>query len=461
MRVRKLDQSTLLVYIFLLISLTVSVVSEAAGRAKGKQEFPRLGGMQIGSSPYPGSIASAEYRKEIAKLDFAVINKPSRNLTEYAKDIKRHNPDIVIAKYMNIAETRLNDNFYDTPLREKLDSEKGPNSSNAYDWWLRDKDGNRLQLWPNTYRVNLSEWVKPDANGQRWPQFRAKFEYDLNMKDPVWDGWYMDLTNWEPKWKGGTTGDFSGGKVSNAEHNRGYRRAHRAFWNEIRRLTPGKLIFVNHDWHHHDPNGTLASNLGEYEGANGGYLEYEMDWVDNQRDWTKIYTWYRRSMKYFSEPKYVLFDARGRAGDYQFFRYAFTTALMDDGYFDYSPHEKTQKGVVTWFDEYDLAGKSDTRWMGRAISSPPNKPWKSGVYRRDFENAVALVNPKQNGTVTVTVESGLRRISGTQDRSVNNGKPAGSITLKGGDGIVLVRESGSSTARTTVERPKAPSLSVN
>ena len=411
--------------------------------------------MQIGTSPYDGNLANADYRKEIARLDYAVISSPTTQLTNYAKDIKRHNPNIIIAKYQNIAETRLNDNFYDTPLRQKLDSERGPNNTNAHDWWLRDKDGNRLSLWPNTYRVNLSEYVRPDSNGMRWPQWRARFEYDLNMHDPVWDGWYMDLTNWKPKWKGGPEGDFSGGQVSNSEHDRAYRRAHRAYWDEIRKLRPDSLILVNHNWYDYDDNGNL--DLGSYKGAHGGYLEYKMEYADNDRLWTKIYNWYRLSMGYFEGPRLVLFDVRGPADNYQFFRYALATCLMDDGYFDYSPNTKYQKGTVLWYDEYDLAGKADTRWMGRAISSPPDKAWRSGVFRRDFENAVVLVNPKQNGSVTVTVESGLRRIDGRQDRTVNNGKPAGSITLKAGDGIVLVREGTAQAA----SAPKSPSLTVN
>ena len=444
--------------LFFAIAGTALILSNASSalaqsRLVSKPEFPRLGGMQIGLSRYADGVADPEYQAEIAKLDYAVINRSDPNLTEFAKQIKALNPDIVLAKYQNIAETRLNDNFYNTPMREKLDSEKGPNNTNAFDWWLRDANGNRLELWPNTYRVNVSEYVQPDANGDRWPQWRAKYEYDLNMKDPVWDGWYMDLTTWEPKWKGGPPGDFSGGKVSEEEHNRAYRRAHRAYWNEIRKLTPDRLILVNHNWYDFDSDGNLE--LGEYEGANGGYLEYKMNWASNERDWTKIYRWYRLSMSYFVEPKFVLFDANGRPDDYQFFRYAFATSLMADGYFEYSPNDEYQKGTVLWYDEFDLAGRADTRWMGRPVSNSPDRAWQNGVYRRDFENAVALVNPMQNGQATVTVEDGLTRIAGRQDPAVNNGRAAKTITLEAGDGIILVRNS---SVDRNDSRPKPPTL---
>jgi hypothetical protein len=127
---------------------------------------------------------------------------------------------------------------------------------------------------------------------------------------------------------------------------------------------------------------------------------------------------------------------------------------MGDGFFKFSPDKGTpggdyRFGTVEWFDEFDLAGAASTSWLGLAVAPPPDGPWQKGVYRRDFENGVALVNPKRNGPQTVTIEEGFRRFLGTQDPAVNNGQPAGQIALKAGDGIVLVRES-------AIERPAPP-----
>ncbi len=67
---------------------------------------------------------------------------------------------------------------------------------------------------------------------------------------------------------------------------------------------------------------------------------------------------------------------------------------------------------------------------------------------------MALVNPKGNGVQTITVEPGFSRITGRQDRRVNNGQPASRITLQDGDGIILVRDG----AVKAPEKPKAPVL---
>jgi hypothetical protein len=61
------------------------------------------------------------------------------------------------------------------------------------------------------------------------------------------------------------------------------------------------------------------------------------------------------------------------------------------------------------------------------------------VYRREFDKGLVLVNPRGNGTRTVNVGSGWKRIDGSQDRNVNNGQNTSSVTLKEQDGIILLR----------------------
>jgi uncharacterized membrane protein len=80
-------------------------------------------------------------------------------------------------------------------------------------------------------------------------------------------------------------------------------------------------------------------------------------------------------------------------------------------------------------------------------------PYQNGVYRRDFENGIALVNPKGNGTQTVTLETSYKHLSGTQAPTVNNGQTVTTVTLNDRDGVILQR-------LTSQPVPDAPSLSV-
>ena len=71
-----------------------------------------------------------------------------------------------------------------------------------------------------------------------------------------------------------------------------------------------------------------------------------------------------------------------------------------------------------------------------------------GVFRRDFENGVVLVNPTAR-TVSIPLSelegpmqrTGLRRIHGTQMPDINNGLPVESeLSLQSGDGMILLAD---------------------
>jgi hypothetical protein len=63
--------------------------------------------------------------------------------------------------------------------------------------------------------------------------------------------------------------------------------------------------------------------------------------------------------------------------------------------------------------------------------------YANGVYRRDFDGGIALVNPS-SGTQTVTLERTYHRLRGLQAPSVNSGAPATSVTLAKNDALILV-----------------------
>jgi hypothetical protein len=226
----------------------------------------------------------------------------------------------------------------------------------------------------------------------------------------------------------------------------------------MRRHRPDIRIVVNHNWYLYQAQNNGVWDLKEYDKqVDGGLLEKIMGWDKSPfeaKGWDRLYEAYIWSMSYFRGPPILFFNVVGAPDDYQFFRYAFSTCLLGDAFFDYSP-EKYFFGTVEWFDEFDRAGKDSTRWMGRPMpdSAFPREAWRKGIYRRDFEHAVVLVNPKGNGSQTVTVEPGLRRLEGRQDPAVNNGRPADEITLADADGIILVREDYSM-------KPRSPGIEV-
>ena len=59
------------------------------------------------------------------------------------------------------------------------------------------------------------------------------------------------------------------------------------------------------------------------------------------------------------------------------------------------------------------------------------------LFRRDFQNGTVLVNPS-NVNLTVPLGSGYRSILGQRDLVTNNGAPATSVTVNGGDARFLI-----------------------
>jgi hypothetical protein len=432
----------------------------ASGQGVPKKEFPRLGGYQIGSTPFDG-YADPAYHREIAKLDYAILGRDHKDINEYAAEIRRLNPTMVLVKYTKLQSISVRYKGYSEIKRNKVSREKGPNTTNAFDWWARDAEGEPVSNWGDNWTVNITDYVKPDASGDRFPEWAAKLDYEWWLKEDVWDGAFEDSVYWRPRRpSGGKYPDWSGGKERDGNKiGAAFRLGHQAYWNKLKELSPDHFMFVNHDWYlSEDPRANGRWDLPEYDKqVHGGLLERIMvaEDLENTRrmPWNKALTYYRRSMSYFLEPNITLFVVQGDPSNYRFFRYTFATCLLDDGYYDFAP-ERQHYGTVEWFDEFDLAGTASTSWLGLALDRPPTSAWRAGVWRRDFEGGVALVNPKGNGVVTVELEDGFRRIAGRQAPAVNNGQPASRITLQDGDGIILVRES----VATAPPPPKPPVL---
>jgi hypothetical protein len=205
---------------------------------------------------------------------------------------------------------------------------------------------------------------------------------------------------------------------------------------------PGKLMIGNiADW------GRSSAVLTELDQTlNGGLIEgiIGADYsVESWASWAEMMRWYRKTMAAVAAPKLVAFHQIGSVTDYKALRYGLASCMLDDAYFAFTDKAKGYSGVA-WFDEYDAK-------LGQAVVGPATTAWQKGVYRRDFENGIVLVNPKGNGPVEVTLEEDFRRLSGKQAPTVNNGALTRKIVLQDRDGIILKRVK-------PVAAPTAPKL---
>jgi putative glycosyl hydrolase-like family 15 (GHL15) protein len=418
-------------------------------QAYEKPPFPRLGGIKISS---PQNYQDPAYQEALAKLDLVVLNNfpgwekmYGTSMKDAVAAIKSRNPKELVFTYVDINELPNTSSGAWAEVWKKLSDEK---------WWLYPQGVDGLPVvstWGTNFGItNYTMGARPDKNGQRfldwYPQW-ANQKFFANV--PNVDGVFTDNFFWKPRVDGDWDRDGRKDSAAGATAQKIHREGMRKYVENFRRVLPGKLQIGNiGGWG--DPDATFA----EYQGLlNGGVLERYIgySWSPEGQDWqgvtNKWGSWkrmmdgYRKVMASVAEPKLVIFMQYGDPKDYQAFRYGLASCLMDDGYFDFAP--KTYGGMPA-FDEYDAK-------LGQATSKPPTASWKNGVWRRDFEKGIALVNPRGNGPQTVDLGGQFKRIAGKQATSVNDGSLTRQVTLKDRDGIILLRE-------TALKRPQPPKV---
>lgn len=386
-----------------------------------KASFPRLMGMNIGAKNYD----DLEYQKQLARLDVVILGfykgwKPRYGMEKVVRNLKElSGGNILVGQY-----TILNECGDDPKNSANLDVQT---KLHAMNWWARKTDGSRVQ-WTAQYRawdINFTAGSKPDADSQRFPQWLAQRDDDVFFKPVPFDLWYCDNVMGQPRVTADWNGDGTDDNPKNPVVAAACRAGHRAEWDHIRTVHPGLPLMGNTD-------GDLSQPefAGQLEGA---FLEGLMgkSWsIETRAGWLKMMQHYRGVRANTRAPHLVGFNVHGKTNDYRFFRYAFASCLLDDGYFCFTDEAKGYSSVA-WFDEFDFK-------LGAAISGPPTAAWKNGVWRRDFERGIVLLNPTTQ-RVTVELEPGFRRLPGNQDSALNDGNPAASVTLRTKDGMILRR----------------------
>jgi hypothetical protein len=337
--------------------------------------------------------------------------------------LKALNPKLKVGQYTILNESSADPaNTANADVLAKLD---------ATNWWLRDAISGAKTQWTTsygTYDINQTDWVAPDANGDRWPQWIARRNHAKFFGPvPEFDIWYFDnvmlnsrvaTANWKLD---GLNWSSKDANVASA-----YRHGHVAEWQMAATLAPNVVQMGNVD-------SDLSST--EYRGQLGAaFLEAMMGKSYSIETWGGFGAMLKRyfdTAANLKPPAIVGFNVHGSPSDYRFFRYAFTSCLLGNGHFSFTD-AAIGYSSVPWFDEYEVA-------FGAALDAPTLSAWSNGVYRRRYQNALVLVNPQVEPR-TVTLEPGWRRLLASQDAATNNGQAVNTLTLPAKDGLVLVRQ---------------------
>jgi hypothetical protein len=392
---------------------------------------------------------NSAFQAQLAKFNITIFSiwpgwsgGGAMTMNQSVKAIKAINPQELVFLYISNNEVLNNDSAL-SALTDKI---------NSMHWWLYPSgtSGNPVaSAYGGATEVNNTVFTHPDSSGDDWVKWYAKWVVQsYYVPNPSIDGFFTDNVFHQPRVNGDWNLDGASDSASNPTVGQWYRQGYNQHFTTLNQLMPGKYQIGNvADW------GTPGASLTYLTGVmNGGFIEGLIGYSyspETWGSWSEMMREYRLDMASVLQPQLVIFGQAGVATDYQSMRYGLTSCLMDNGYFQWSVigHEYTG---TNWFDEYSVK-------LGNATSNPSTTAWQKGVYRRDFANGIALVNPRGNGTQTVQLETSYVKIQGTQDPAVNNGQTVQTVTLQDRDGIILLRK-GTAAAG---EQPQAPSsLSV-
>ena len=394
--------------------------------------FPRLGGIEIGGQ---ANYDDPAYQAELASLSMMILKywpglAPRRESMEsIVKAIKAKNPNALVFFYTILDEEPLSAAGAMSPLIDQV---------NVMHWWLTGSTSATPVpsfYGHGVYTVNSTPYTRKDASGNDSIDWIARWYVDnYYQPNPDIDGLFMDNVFVRPRVAGDWYDNGSVLEPSDPKAAAALQAGYERWFSLTHELMPGKYQIGNlGSW----AKGGKSLIPAGYRGmTNGGVLEalIGQSWsTESWAGWQAMMNQYDTIMQAVSAPKLVLFNQWGSPTDYQSFRYGFASCLMNDGYYGFTSSATRYHGVV-WFDEYNAK-------LGAAVGAPPTSAWQKGVWRRDFTNGIALVNPKGNGPQTVTLGGTFVKIKGSQDPAVNNGQTATQVTLQDRDGLILLRKS--------------------
>jgi hypothetical protein len=211
----------------------------------------------------------------------------------------------------------------------------------------------------------------------------------------------------------------------------------------------------------YDMTASSAAGLGmAFSNLSGklGLASQQFEWataggpsnVLNFGGFSAAMTWYQTLENNTKPGGHVMMTGGVLPTDYQLVRYSLGLTLMRNGWAVYAINsggsdviDPSNLSTYPDFDEFWGGSLNTAGYLGSASSTAQGAEqsgsWLQGVWRRDFDNGIVLVNPSSNGSQTVQLGGTFYHLSGGQAPNINNGAAVTSVTISAGDGVILLR----------------------
>lgn len=384
------------------VSATLNVPSDKYVRSAN---YYLRAGSAIRTSDYP----------LLARYDLLVLPAEAQVYNYYMfGELRRLNPDITILAYV---PTKSFNNAWNDSLHRKLAARIDPS------WWLLDPSGNRISIWPGTEMLNTASGWSAEL-----PAFVAEDIWSTGL----WDGIFYDEFSANVSWVNGGWIDIHRDGEKDDPHlaDVAWERATVNMLRETRGLLGADAVIVT--------NGDSTASLQPF--VNGRMFEtFPTPWHGQGRWEDSVSSYLGLHLMVGYRPAFIIngnSDNTGYNADYRKVRYTLASTLMGDGFFSYDFGEQDH-GQLWWYDEQDVQ-------LGAPLNPAVNQSGSGntdvvpGVWRRDFEKGVVLLN-STGETQVVHFETELEHIRGTQDPFINDGTLTNAVAIPAHDGVVLLK----------------------
>ncbi len=355
---------------------------------------------------------------ELAKWDLLILDMETQVNSQAAlKKIKELNPDIILLAYITPQEIKTDAATSYSIMRRKLVSGIQQN------WYLTDVQNNKISFWPGTWMLNVAD-TAPQINGARFNQYLAQFVNREIFSTGLWNGVFYDNAWKEVKWIAGDKVDFNKDSLPDSDIDNHWQQGMRQLYQETRRLGGERFIIMgntNNDAYKNDLNGAMLESF------------------PNAGSWKETMRLYASNQQGGPLPRFMVINANtGNKGtetsNLKKVRFGLASTLMLDGYYSYDFGDQNHN-QTWWYDEYDVElGKP----LGTALSLNNKPQFEEDVWRREYENGIALVNATAQSQ-DIDLGGEYEKITGTQDKNINNGAIISQLSLPAKDGVIMLR----------------------
>ena len=401
--------------IFLLLSLGWAF-SFSASAFEIKETYPRI------ANYYLQPLVPKDHYDDLAKYDLLILDVDTQTINpDMFSDIEDKNKDIQFLAYLPSQSINIRDLDDWARFRKMI-----YNKINFNNWWLRDSNGQMIgfsETWP------FLKFVNPVKG---WNEYISDLVVNDVASRDIWDGIFYDMVFANLYWLNNGDIDIDqDGQIDSSEAIDNYWHSQT---NDLLQKTKARI------------NKPLVANLNypdNYEeNLNGIMMEnFPAEWL-GEKGWFLLMNSYLKNLPDKNQlPQIYIInsnvDNTWEMDNYREMRFGLTNTLLGDGYFSFDPGDQTHS-QTWWYDEYDEnLGRAES--FSYNLLDQGNKEIKSGLWRRDFENGITLVNSTDQNQVYVFDQEEFEAINGTQDRRINHGAKVNLVNLKPKDGVVLLK----------------------